>query len=71
MFREIRNKMFVHAQEELVDIIETLVTSLEYLQVAIKNKNSDEVYRWLGKCAEQSMKLSSSLKVLRFLYVKE
>ncbi len=71
MFREIRNKMFVHAQEELVDIIETLVTSLEYLQVAIKNKNSDEVYKWLGKCSEQSMRLSSNLKILRFLYVKE
>ena len=44
MFREIRNKMFVHAQEELVDIIETLVTSLEYLQVAIKNKNNETGY---------------------------
>lgn len=71
MFTKIKSIMFDGAEKELHESISRFITSCEYLQVAIDNKDYDGIYKWLKICSKDALHLATSMKILRFCMIKE
>lgn len=71
MFKQLRNKLYEVERQRLMEILTNLVTSLEYLQVALKNNDGNSVDKWLGICSKHTRELSTSFSILKLFLVKE
>ena len=69
MFTHLKEELFNVTKEQMSRTLEKLITSLEYLQVSLENGN--DVDKWLKVCCDETRKLSTQFRMLRWFLVKE